>query len=122
MEDLLRGLWAVLGGIFRSRPCLYVEITRCDALWGNFLEVCFRTPGTSRCGACGSQSLIFLVFLDFLPFVVARNFLVFFERFSLLSQVLGVQHREMFILAFLGGFPCFFPPKKARKPRSPHLS
>ena len=28
--------------------CLDVEISRRIACWGNFLEVCFRTPGTSQ--------------------------------------------------------------------------
>ena len=43
-RDLLRSLYGVLWGTFRSCPltlrsCLYL---------GNFLEVCFRTPGTSQ--------------------------------------------------------------------------
>ena len=29
------------------RSCLCVEISRCNLFWGNFLEVCFRTPRTS---------------------------------------------------------------------------
>ena len=51
MEDLLRSFWAVLGGVSEVTPellrsCLCVEITRRNAFRGNFLEVCFRTPGT----------------------------------------------------------------------------
>ena len=54
MEDLLRSLWGFGGRIFRSCPQtsqklpLYVEISICNAFWGNFLEVCFRTPGTCQ--------------------------------------------------------------------------
>ena len=57
----------VLGGIFRSCPrtslrsCLSLEISSCNACWGNFLEACFWTPDLLRscsrslsCGAYGS--------------------------------------------------------------------
>ena len=45
--------WEVCGGFggnFQKLPPNFseVEITRRNALWGNFLEVCFRNPGTSE--------------------------------------------------------------------------
>ena len=50
VEDILRGLQGHWGEISRSCPqhfsegAFYVRISRTQLVWGNFLEVCFRTP------------------------------------------------------------------------------
>ena len=67
MEDILRSLWGVLGGILRSCPLssqklpLPMKITRCNAFWGNFLEVLLQNPhyllrSCSRSPPCGAYS------------------------------------------------------------------
>ena len=53
MESLLRSLWGFWGECSEVAPkllrsCLNVEISRRNTFRGNFLEVCFRTPGTSQ--------------------------------------------------------------------------
>ena len=45
-EKFVGGLWREFSQVAPQllRSCLYVEITRRNAFWGNFLEVCFKTP------------------------------------------------------------------------------
>ena len=62
--------------------------------------------------------LPFLAFLDFLAFFAARNFLVFLSVFPFSQGFLGFSMEK--ILAFLGGFPCFFQTSKERKIRGNH--
>ena len=59
-SEKFTGIWAL---IFRSRPGSPLEISNCNTLWGNFLEIAPEPPERLRsssrnppCGACYGSS------------------------------------------------------------------
>ena len=77
------------------------------------LESSQRQPLISR---KPHPNLLFLALLDLLAFFFSKEFLVFFDRFSSLSQEFSAFRGEKNSLLFFCGFPYLFPKKHQFNP------